>query len=64
MRTYEYAGIGDRCQTPVANPVEPVYDADGNLIEDDRFGYTFDDENHFISRPITLVEYLRCALWQ
>ena len=40
---------GDRCLTPVANPVEPDYDADGNLIEDDRFEYTYDDENRLVS---------------
>ena len=49
MRTCEYDGIGDRCQTPVANPVEPIYDADGNLIEDERFEYTYDDENRLVS---------------
>ena len=41
--------IGDRCLTPVANPVEPDYGADGNLIEDDRFEYVYDDENRLVS---------------
>ena len=54
--------IGDRCLTPVANPVEPVYDADGNIGEaygpsPNPFAFGFSTKYH--DRERGLIAYQR-----